>query len=92
MQITEQIQQTSASLLIERATLWDNSSKDEQNNAEKCVAPLNDNAWQSINTLKDLIDQKYGFSLSAVSSSSGSNERTNAKSLSPWTNADLDQV
>ena len=58
--------QSSPSLLIDRTTLWDNSSKDDDNNKEKCVAPLNDNAWQSVSSLKDIIDSKYGLNISNV--------------------------
>jgi hypothetical protein len=65
MQTTETLQ-TSPSLLIDRTTLWDNSSKDDVNNQEKCVAPLNDNSWKSISSLKDLIDSKYGLNPSNV--------------------------
>jgi hypothetical protein len=57
---------TSPSLLIDRTTLWDNSSKDDDNNLEKCVAPLPDNAWKSIGSLKDLIDGKYGLNINNV--------------------------
>lgn len=54
---------TTSSLLIDRTTLWDNSSKDDDNNLEKCVAPLNDQSWISIGSIKDLIDTKYGLNL-----------------------------
>jgi hypothetical protein len=63
--ITTEILQTSPSLLIDRTTLWDNSSKDDENQ-EKCVAPLNDNAWKSISLLKDLVDSKYGSNINNV--------------------------
>lgn len=59
--LTSDIPQTSSSLLIDRTTLWDNSSKDNENSQEKCVAPLNDQTWKSISSLKDLIDTKYGL-------------------------------
>ena len=64
--ITETLPSPSTSLLIDRATLWDNSSKDDDNNLEKCVAPLNDQAWQSVGSLKDLIDSKYGLNINHV--------------------------
>jgi hypothetical protein len=46
--------------------LWDNSSRDEEKNQEKCVAPLNDHAWKSISSIKDLIDSKYGLNSTHV--------------------------
>jgi hypothetical protein len=64
--ITTETVQTSPSLLIDRTTLWDNSSKDDDNNLEKCVAPLTDNAWKSVGSLKDLIDAKYGLNINNV--------------------------
>jgi hypothetical protein len=63
---TETLQQPSPSLLINRTTLWDNSSKDDENNQEKCVAPLTDHVWESVNSLKDLVDSKYGFNINNV--------------------------
>ena len=80
--MTETLPSSSATLLIDRTTLWDNSSKDDDNNLEKCVASLNDQAWQSVGSLKDLIDSKYGLSINQIRS----NE------LIPWTNSDLVQV
>ena len=59
--------QPSPSLLIERTTLWDNSSKDDETNPEKCVAPLTDHAWQTVGSLKELIDTKYGLNSHQVS-------------------------
>lgn len=53
--------QPSVSALIDRTTLWDNSPKDDDNKKEKCVAPLTDHAWQSVSSLQDLIDSKYGL-------------------------------
>lgn len=60
------LQRPSPSLLINRTTLWDNSAKDDDNNLEKCVAPLTDHAWQSVSSLKDVIDSKYGFNINNV--------------------------
>jgi hypothetical protein len=64
--IATELVPTSPSLLINRTTLWDNSSKDDDNNLEKCVAPLTDHAWQSISSLKDYIDTKYGLKKHSV--------------------------
>jgi hypothetical protein len=83
--ITTEPALTSSSLLINRTTLWDNSSKDDDdNNLEKCVAPLTDNAWKSISSLKDLIDTKYGSNIN--------NNNNNNTELIPWTNSDLQQL
>jgi len=68
--LTSETFSTTSSLLIDRTTLWDNSSKDDDNNQEKCVAPLNDHAWKSISSLKDLIDTKYGLNSTNVRFSS----------------------
>ena len=54
--------QATSTLLIDRTTLWDNSTKDDDNNREKCVSPLTDSAWQSVSLLKDAIEAKYGLS------------------------------
>lgn len=74
---------SSSSVLIDRTTLWDNSSKDENNQEIKCVAPLNDQTWKSISSLKDLVDSKYGLN---------SNNNNNNNELIPWTNSDLQQL
>ena len=58
---TEELQ----SSLIDRTTLWDNSLKDDDNK-EKCVAPLTDQAWQTISSLNKLIDSKYGLNTNNV--------------------------
>lgn len=100
--------QSSSSLLINRATLWDNSSKEDDNNLEKCVAPLTDNAWKSVSTLKDAIDGKYGlistnvrivFRLSIIFKVKcvyfcplQKTNNNNDDELIPWTNSDLQQV
>ncbi|CAF0823487.1 unnamed protein product [Adineta steineri] len=83
MQTTETLQ-SSTSLLINRTTLWENSSKDDDNNLEKCVAPLNNHAWQSVSSLKDLIDSKYGLN--------NNDNNNNNNELIPWRNADLQQL
>ncbi|CAF3651060.1 unnamed protein product [Rotaria sp. Silwood1] len=75
--------QTSLSLLIDRTTLWDNSSKNDDNKQIKCVAPLTDNAWQSISSLQDLIDSKYGLN---------TYKNFNNNEIIPWTNSDLQQL
>jgi len=75
----------SSSVLIDRTTLWDNSSKDENNQEIKCVAPLNDSTWKSISLLKDLVETKYGLNLN-------NNNNNNNNDLIPWTNSDLQQV
>lgn len=77
---------SSSSVLIDRTTLWDNSSKDENNQEIKCVAPLNDQTWKSISSLKDLVDSKYGLNLN------NNNNNNNNNELIPWTNSDLQQV
>ncbi len=64
--MTTDTSSTSPSLLIDRTSLWDNSSRDEEKNQEKCVAPLNDHAWKSISSIKDLIDSKYGLNSTHV--------------------------
>lgn len=64
---TDQLQ-AAVSLLIDRTTLWDNTPKDDDNKKEKCVAPLNDNAWQSIGSLNELIESKYGLTTNNVRS------------------------
>ncbi|CAF3786784.1 unnamed protein product [Rotaria magnacalcarata] len=75
--------QSSLSSLIDRTTLWDNSPKNDDNKHDKCVAPLNDSAWQSVSLLNDLIESKYG---------SNTNNTSNTSELIPWTNADLKQL
>ncbi|CAF2846052.1 unnamed protein product [Rotaria sp. Silwood2] len=81
--LSTETSQTSLSLLINRTTLWDNSSKDDDNKQEKCVAPLTDNAWQSVSSLQDLIDSKYGLN---------TNKNSNNNEIIPWTNSDLQQL
>ncbi|CAF4611772.1 unnamed protein product [Rotaria sp. Silwood2] len=81
--LSTETSQTSLSLLINRTTLWDNSSKDDDNKQEKCVAPLTDNVWQSVSSLQDLIDSKYGLN---------TNKNSNNNEIIPWTNSDLQQL
>ncbi|CAF1240799.1 unnamed protein product [Rotaria sordida] len=81
--LSNEILQTSLSVLIDRTTLWDNSSKDDDNKQEKCVAPLTDNAWQSVGSIQDLIDSKYGLN---------TYKNSNNNEIIPWTNSDLQQV
>jgi len=76
--------ESSPSNLIDRTTLWDNSIQDDDHLSEKCVAPLTDQAWQSVSSLKDLVEHKYGLH--------STREPTVEIDLKAWTNADLQQL